>query len=296
MAEKLILKFRAGPQVSTVGEKRPEDITAEVEDKMRRLVKKVGLEDLASALFISKEPVLKEIRLDATRFAENAAKVMTRVKSPATGSVYVSVDDVNRNFVGSVSFEQFKEGNRLVENSHTVVSWNALTARTLANKKSRGQKFGPRGAPDQFFVDSGQLRSLLITYLGPAFANLVDPQLAFNRRQDAVTVVLSVMTKNVGFAKKFVGKANAPFLNTGNQGNAASGQNETLMVAYLKAAGARDPNLGAKLENPRGSHRPFLLPVLAFWLTTRLPLVLERALMKALKSKKFNARTSNRNI
>lgn len=298
MAEKpkLTLRFRAGPRSTAVGGARPEDITAEVEDKLRRMAKKVGLEELAAALFTSKDAVLREIRVDATRFAENAAKVMTRVRSPTTGSIYVSVDDVNRNFVGSSSFEEFKAGSRLVEGSHTVVSWNALTARTLARKRGRQRGFGPRGSPETFFVDSGQLRSLLITYLGPAFAMLIDPQIIFTRKEEGVTVTLTVMAKNAGFAKRGVGKANAPFLASGQAGNAASAGNENLMVSYLQAAGARDPKLAAKLTNPRGIHRPFLQPVLAYWLTTRLPIVLERALLKALKSRNFTGRVSNRTV
>jgi hypothetical protein len=295
MADKLSLRFRIGPQMSGTT-KRAEDATAEVVQVLRKMIKEKGVEDLAAAIVIGQESIIREIRLDADRFARNAASVMTRVRSPATGSIYVSVDDVNRNFVGSTSFEQFKEGNRLVEGSHTVVSWNALTARTLANKRYRSRKMGPRGGSDTFFVDSGELRSVLTTYLGPAFAALVDPQIIVNDypEKGKVTVTLITMAKNIGFAKKFVGRENLPFLNTGSSGNAASSGNETVLVQYLRSAGARDPDLGAKLTNPRGTQRPFLQPVLAFWLTTRLPIVLERCLLRVLKSKKFTNRTTNK--
>lgn len=302
MADKVSLRFRIGPQQGTVGGKRPQDVTADVTQKLTRFAKEQGVENLVAALFASKEEILKSIRLDANRFAENAARVMTRVRSPSTGSIFVSVDDVNRNFVGAISMNEFREGNRMVEGGHTVVSWNALTARTLANKRSRATRLGPRGSPDQFFVDSGQLRSLLITYLGPAFAALVDPAIVFKRVEnddgptDKVNVTLITMAKNSGFAKKGVGRENFPFLNTGQMGNKASSSNETMMVQYLQAAGANDPNLGAKLTNPRGAQRPFLQPVLAFWLTNRLPIVLERSLIKALKSKRFLTRTTNRTV
>lgn len=297
MVDQLAIKFRIGTRISTADKaSRPDDVTSEIIDKLKRMIKSKGIDNLQAALFLNQEMIIKEITTDATRFAQNAAKVMTRVRSPATGSVYVSVDDVNRNFVGSATFEEFKAGSRLVENGATVVSWNALTARTLANKRRRNKSFGPRGAADQFFVDSGELRSTLITYLGPAFASLIDPKIIFKRYRepDRVTATLTVMAKNMGFAKKGVSAANLPFMSTGQAGNRASAGSENLMVSYLRAAGARDPDLAAKLTNPRGAQRPFLQPVLAFWLTTRLPIVLERAMKKAMRSKAFIVRTSNK--
>lgn len=188
----------------------------------------------------------------------------------------ISLDDVSRN-AGVFSNDSMSK--RL--QGKTTVEWLALTKQTIANKRRR-----KAGSPTTFFVDSGALRDLLIEYLGPAMATLVDPRIVVRKGPRRVSVTLSLMAQASGREKAGVTGQSFPGATGG-----ASAREESLFVRYLKKAGApdRDPKhpLAYKLENPRGSHRPFLQDTLVYWISRRLPLVLDKSLRSALaKAKK----------
>ena len=287
----LEIRFSAGAQKSSAA--NPVAVTRDVVRILRKVAADKGRVELRAALTAGGPEIVEALRADANRFASNAAKVFTRIQSPATGrgTVSISLDDVNRNIAGFSSetgraLRRTRIGDP--DKGHQLIQWTALTRRTLANKRGRQKRGQLAGAPTTFFVDSGQLRDVLLTYLGPAMANLIDPIIKVYERDGVVRINVSVMSKTYGMAKAGVSQANLPLLG-GADSQGLTSRNETIFASALVAAGA--PNLKGTLQerltNPRGAQRAFLQAVLAFWLFKRLPLVFERSLMKVLASNKY---------
>lgn len=247
---------------------------------LRERAEAKGIERLMDAIVADEKAIVAAITADAAKFGAQTARVMTRLKSPSTGSVTISLDDISRN-AGVLSGDSMSK--RL--QGKTTTEWLALTPQTVANKRRRKS-----GEPTTFFVDTGALRKTLREYLGPAMEQLVDPKIVVRRGPRRVSVTLSLMAQASGREKAGVTGASFP----GASGGGIA-REESLFVRYLKKAGApdRDPKhpLAYKLENPRGAHRPFLQNSLIFWISRRLPLVLDKSLRSAVAKAKKKGKT-----
>lgn len=277
------LNFRLGARRAGAGEPPdPSFVAAKAVELLRRQAEAKGVERVAEAVLAAQNEIVQDIAQDAARFGSQAARVFTRIKSPTEGMVSTALDGISR--AAAVS-----STNRMSARlkGKTTVEWAALTKGTLENKRRRlraARRGGGRrtaGEATTFFVDSGELRSVLTSFLGPAMALLVDPKVTVRRGPRKVTVSLSLMAQASGKEKAGVTAAAIPGIYGGG-----TAREESLFVRYLKKAGApdRDPlhPLAYKLENPRGAHRPFLQNTLVFWVSNRLPLVLEKSLRTAL--------------
>lgn len=272
MAADLQLLFRVGG--SKTGD--PGFVAARAVELLRERGEAKGIERVMEAVIADEPAIVAAVTADAAKFASQAARVFTRLKSPSSGSVSISLDDISRN-AGVLSGDSMSK--RL--QGKTTTEWLALTKQTVAAKRRRKV-----GEPATFFVNTGALRTLLTEYLGPAMAALVDPRIVVRKGPRRVSVTLSLMAQASGREKAGVTGASFPGANGGGVA-----RDESLFVRYLKKAGApdRDPKhpLAYKLENPRGSHRPFLQNTLVYWISRRLPLVLDKSLRSALaKTKK----------
>ena len=275
------LNFRVGAVKSSTQASDPAFVAAKTVELLRRKAEEKGADRVVEAILANQAQIVADITADASKFAASAARVFTRIKSPPTGSVSISLDDVNRS-AGVFSTDSTSKRLR----GKTTVEWLALTKRTLDNKRrrQRASRRGGRGSAGEaatFFVDSGDLRKLLLDHLGPAMAAMLDPKITVRRGPRKVTATISVMAQASGREK--AGVTGSSFPGAGAPGAVA--RQESLFVRYLKKAGARDnPRhpLAYKLENPNGQHRPFLQNALVFWLNVRLPLVLEKSLRTAL--------------
>jgi hypothetical protein len=249
---------------------------------LREQIERKGMERVVRAIIDSQNEIVADIAADAKVFGAGIARVMTRVKSPASGTTSVSLDSAAK---GSLVSSTDSMSSRL--KGKTTVEWQALTAQTIRAKQNRmrvrnGGGRRPKGG-DTFFVDTGQLQKDLLTYLGDAFAGLIDPKIVVTEGKRKVSVRISLMSTASGSAKAGVTGDSFPGVNAGSPA-----RNESLFVRYLKRAGVRDDKrhpLAYKLENPRGSHRPFLQNSLSFWIANRLPVVLEKSLRKALSKR-----------
>lgn len=276
MAADLQLLFRVGG--SKTGD--PGFVAARAVELLRERAEAKGIERLMEAIVADEKAIVAAITADADKFAGQAARVFTRLKSPSSGSVTISLDDISRN-AGVLSSDSMSK--RL--QGKTTTEWLALTKQTVANKRRR-----KAGEPTTFFVETGALKALLTEYLGPAMAALVDPRIVVRKGPRRVSVTLSLMAQASGREKAGVTGASFP-------GAAGGGiaREESLFVRYLKKVGApdRDPKhpLAYKLENPRGAHRPFLQNTLVYWISRRLPLVLDKSLRSAVAKSKKKGKT-----
>lgn len=275
MPADLTLNFRLG---GAAGGTRNTAMTDKIMTVLREKLEKKGVDRIYEALNdpAIQAKILADITADARKFGMATANVMTRIKSSPAGPTSISIDGLIRR---AAIFSNDPSSSRLT--GKTVVQWRALTEATLANKRrraaaSRGRNATGRSArePNTYFVDTGDLRKVLNDHLGEAFALLVDPRIVVKEGAKKVTVTLSIMAQASGREK-----AGVTDLTAGIE------REETMFVRYLKRAGARDDGrhpLAYKLTNPRGDHRPFLQNSLAFWITARLPLVLDKSLRSAL--------------
>ncbi len=275
------LNFRVGRSAASTRAPDPAFVAAAVVEKMREAAQKRGIDAVVLALTNHQDEIIAAITADASKFAASAARVFTRIRSPASGAISISLDDVTRG-AGVTSTDSLSK--RLQGKS--TVEWLALTRKTVANKrrKQRARGTRSRGSTAQaetFFVDSGALRDVLLQYLGPAMAALLDPRVTIKRHSRGVTATVSVMSQASGREKAGVTSSSFP----GAASPGAISRGESLFTRYLKRVGVRDDPrhpLAYKLENPRGQHRPFLQNMLVFWLSNRLPIVFEKALKSAL--------------
>ncbi|PZP71770.1 hypothetical protein [Methylorubrum populi] len=283
MAADFTLNFRVGGTRASAAERDPKFIAARTVELLRKQAEAKGVERVAEAIVAAEAAIIQDITLDAQRFGASAARVFTRIKSPASGSVSIAFDTINR---GAAVFSSDRTSSRL--KGKTTTEWLALTKATIANKHrrmkaSRRRTRGVRSAgdPNTFFVDTGDLRKTLTDFLGPAMGMLVDPKITVRRGPRKVTVSISLLAQASGKEKAGVSAQSLP----GAYGGRAT-RSESLFLRYLKKAGApdRDPKhpLAHKLENPRGISRPFLQDTLLYWISIRLPLVLEKSLRTAL--------------
>jgi len=270
------LNFRVGGTKSD----QPAFVAARAMQVMREQAERKGMDRLVAAIEANQAQIVADIAADAAKFGASAAKVFTRIKSPATGSVSISLDDVARG-AGVSSTDSLSK--RLQGKS--TVQWLALTRETIRNKqrRARARRGARRSAGDAttFFVDTGELRDTLNRYLGPALVLMLDPKIRVTRGPRKITATISVMAQASGREKAGVTGASFP----GAVTRGAIARNESLFVRYLKRAGAKDDPrhpLAYKLENPNGAHRPFLQNALAYWISVRLPIVLEKSLRSAL--------------
>lgn len=237
---------------------------------------KKGIDAVIAALEANMDKIIAEVTRDAQNFGDAAARVMTKIQSPIGGSTTVSLDAIPRR---SAVYSTDRMSTKL--KGKTTVEWLALSAETRRNKRNRARLRGGRQSktgPTTFFVDSGALKKVLDQYLGQAFALLVDPRIIVRRTKTGVNVTLSIMAQASGREKAGVTGDSFPGVNA--PGTIA--REESLFVRYLKRAGARDDKLSYKLGNPRGFQRPFLQNSLAFWISNRMPAVLEGSLRTAL--------------
>lgn len=278
----LALKFRVGGTAAGTAASVPGFVGDRAAKILAQAAEKKGLDRVIEAIQAHESQIVAEIAADAAKFGVSAAKVFTRIQSPATGAVSISLDDIHRN-AGVTSTDSLSK--RL--QGKTTTQWQALTRATIANKQRRmrrarrGGARGSAGSANTFFVDTGALRDVLNQYLGPALAMLLDPKIVVKRGPRKVTATISVMAQASGREKAGVTGASFP----GVSAPGVLSRNESLFVRYLKRAGVRDDPkhpLAYKLENPRGAHRPFLQNTLAFWISVRLPAVLEKSLKSAL--------------
>ena len=276
MAADLQLLFRVGGTKTS----EPAAVAARAVAVLREHAEAKGIERVMEAVVANEQAIVAAVTADAAKFASQAARVFTRLKSPSSGSVSISLDDISRN-AGVLSGDTMSK--RL--QGKTTTEWLALTKQTVAAKRRR-----KAGEPATFFVNTGALRTLLIEYLGPAMAALVDPRIVVRKGPRRVSVTLSIMAQASGREKAGVTGASFP----GASGGGVA-RDESLFVRYLKKAGApdRDPKhpLAYKLENPRGSHRPFLQNTLVYWISRRLPIVLDKSLRSALAKTKKKGKT-----
>ncbi|GJE78084.1 hypothetical protein [Methylorubrum suomiense] len=278
MSADVSLNFRVGPAKSSTSAADPRFVAAKAVELLRQAAEAKGADRVVEAIVANQNQIVADVAADASKFAASAARIFTRIKSPPTGRISISLDDITRG-AGVSSTDSMSK--RLKGKS--TVEWVALTQKTIANKRRRARRRGSRSTGDvtTFFVDSGDLRQLLLTYLGPAVALLLDPKISVRRGPRKVTATISVMAQASGREKAGVTGASFP----GAASPGAVAREESLFVRYLKRAGARDDPrhpLAYKLENPAGQHRPFLQNTLVFWLSTRLPVVLEKSLRMAL--------------
>lgn len=277
MAAELSLSFRVGGTKSD----QPAFVAARAVQVLREQAERKGMDRLVAAIETHQAQIIADITADASKFGASAAKVFTRVTSPASGTTSISLDDVARGAGVSTTDSLSK---RLAGKS--VVQWQALTRATIQNKqrRARARRGGTRraaGSASTFFVDTGELRDTLNRLLGPALAMMLDPKIKVTRGPRKVTAAISIMAQASGREKAGVTGASFPGANT----RGAIARNESLFVRYLKRAGAKDDPrhpLAYKLENPNGAHRSFLQNALVFWITVRLPIVLEKSLRSAL--------------
>ncbi|GBU16875.1 MULTISPECIES: hypothetical protein [Methylobacterium] len=276
------LLFRVGGRRANTVDQDPSFVAAKSVELLRAQAEKKGVERTAEGIFAARDDIVRDIAQDADRFGSQAARVFTKIRSPASGTITTALDGISR---ASAVSSTDSASSRL--KGKTTVEWVALTKRTLENKRRRMVSSRRRrgavsaGQPDTFFVDTGNLRKVLLDYFGPALASLVDPKIIVRRGPRKVTVSLSILAQASGKEKAGVSPQSLP----GAYGDGGA-RSESLFVRYLKKVGApdRDPKhpLLYKLENPHGTHRPFFQNTLIFWISNRLPIVLDKSLRKAL--------------
>lgn len=287
------LNFRVGAGRRSTTESTADFVAAKAVEVLRAQAEKKGVERVAAAVEASSADIIRDITVDAERFGSQAARVFTKIQSPAsaTGSVITALEGIPR---ASAVSSRDAGSSRL--KGKTTVEWKALMKTTLENKRRRMQASKRRrsgvtsaGQPTTFFVDTGALRAVLLSYMGPAFAALIDPKIVVRRGPRKVTVSLSILAQASGKEKAGVSSDSLPGIY-----RSASTDSEALFVRYLKKVGApdRDPRhpLKHKLENPRGKHRPFFQNTLIFWLATRLPAVLDKSLRTSISRRTKKAK------
>ncbi len=275
MPADLQLLFRVGG--SKTGD--PGFVAARAVELLRERAEAKGIERLMEAIVADEKAIVNAVTADAAKFAGQAARVFTRLKSPSSGSVTISLDDISRN-AGCCRPTACRSGCRA---RPPPSGW--------PHKADRGEQAAPEGRRAHHVLRGDRaLKALLTEYLGPAMAALVDPRIVVRKGPRRVSVTLSLMAQASGREKAGVTGASFP-------GAAGGGiaREESLFVRYLKKAGApdRDPKhpLAYKLENPRGAHRPFLQNTLVYWISRRLPLVLDKSLRSALAKAKKKGKT-----
>lgn len=268
------LNVRVGGQKRATTQNDPAFVGNRLVEVLRQAADRKGIDQVMAALETNMPAIIAEVTEDARRFGDAAARVMTKIQSPIGGSVTVSLDAIPRR---SAVFSTDRMSTKL--KGKTTVEWLALSAETRRNKRNRARLRGGRGKGDTntFFVDSGELKKTLEQHLGPAFAMLVDPKIIVRRTKTGANVTLSIMAQASGKEKAGVTGDSFP----GVMG-AGAARDESLFVRYLKRSGARDDKLSYKLGNPRGFQRPFLQNSLAYWISRRMPAVLEGSLRSAL--------------
>lgn len=268
------LRVRVGGQKRSTSDSDPAFVGNRLVEVLRDAARKKGIEAVMEALETNMPAIIAEVTEDARRFGDAAARVMTKIQSPIGGSVTVSLDAIPRR---SAVFSTDRMSTKL--KGKTTVEWLALSAETRRNKRNRARLRGGKGKGDTntFFVDSGALKKTLDQHLGLAFAMLVDPKIVVRRTKTGANVTLSIMAQASGKEKAGVTGESFP----GVMG-AGAAREESLFVRYLKRSGARDDKLSYKLGNPRGFQRPFLQNSLAYWISRRMPAVLEGSLRSAL--------------
>ena len=155
-----------------------------------------------------------------------------------------------------------------------TVTWAALSPETIRKKRREGKP------ALTFFHDTGELATLLRTRLGEAFKNL----LAFDIDVDRVDARGPRLVNVKLLPGRRVTSAGLAALIGPDQALQTTGNNRQL-VNMLQAANlsARE-RLVEKLTNGVGSkkrpERPFLQPVLGYWLVNRLPYIFDNAVAK----------------
>lgn len=284
MAADFQINVRAGGNRGSATESTPAFIAQRVVDALRKQIEAKGTERVLEAIITHQEAIIRDITRDALRFGDQAARVFTRVKSSTAGTVSISLDDISKR-TGTLVSSTDRMSARL--KGRTTVEWLALRTKTVEAKRRRMRRKRGKGArksagePETFFVDSGALRETLTSFLGPALALLINPKITVRRGPRKVTATLSIMAQASGKEKAGLTYQTLPQA----YGGGSAAESESLFVRYLKRAGAKDPHLGAKLENPRGRHRPFLQNTLIFWISNRMPLVFEKSLKAALSKR-----------
>jgi hypothetical protein len=281
MVADFAINVRAGGNRQSTAENTPEFIARKTVDALRRQIEAKGVERVLEAIVANEAAIVRDVTRDAERFGGQAARVFTRVKSSPGGTVSISLDDISQR-TGTLVSSTDRMSSRL--KGKTTVEWLALRKATVDAKrrrmrqKRRKKAARSAGEPETFFVDSGALRATLTDFLGPAMALLVDPKILVRRGTRKVTATMSVMAQASGREKAGLTYQTLPQA----YGGATATGSESLFIRYLKRAGAKDTNLGAKLENPNGRHRPFLQNTLVYWISNRMPLVFEKSLKTAL--------------
>lgn len=287
------LNFRVGGERRSTADADPKFVAAKTVAALRAQAEKKSVERVALALEAAAPDIIAAITKDAETFGSRAARVFTKIQSPeGHGVVSTALEGISRS---SAIFSRDRGSSRL--QGKTTVEWAALTKATLNNKRRRQRAARRRrkgtsksaGAPETFFVDTGALRQVLLDYMGPAFAALVDPKVVVKRGPKKVTVTLSILAQASGKEKAGVTSDSLPGIYRD-----ANTDSESLFVRYLKRAGAPDRDgkhpLQRKLENPRGKHRPFFQNTLIFWISQRLPGVLDKSLRSAIAQRSKKAK------
>jgi hypothetical protein len=161
-----------------------------------------------------------------------------------------------------------------------TVVWQALAPATIANKKKRST------TPLKFYRDSGNLSRVLTQKLGPTFKKILDFKITVSKNEEVENQHI-IRVQAVPSSR--LTKSSLAALGGSDFALGSSGKNSTI-VSFLQAGvGASGDRLLEKLSNGnRGGgtqtrvERPFLQPVLGFWLLRRFPKVFQKAVAEVI--------------
>lgn len=273
----LRIRVRVGPDYSRGGTRTGG--YSSTDNKASQIFDAVARHALGKASRVGTERVLKvlpkvqeDIYADIDRFAQGAMKFMFSRKSPRNGGdLRFSLSSPLADGRGSIT--PFVSASRSISASRALMSWPALSKSMLQKKRPNTTYFVFTGKLKWELDDEGVFASFMRDVLKPGIKyETVEEEQAVTKKIRKIGR-LSVF---VAASKKGQNLANMPFLASGA---VSPGADQSLISRYL------GDEIAVKLTNARypEKKRPFVTPLLGYWVLQRFPYVVASSLERHLK-------------
>lgn len=217
-----------------------------------------------------------DIYKDLDRFASTAMRFMfSRQSSTSGGELIFNLNDPTMSGMGSAIpfISGLTTGNSSVSFRNQVMSWKTLAKKTLAKKRPNTTYFVYTGKLKWELLDEGVFSQFM--------KDVLKPGLKYEEIEDEAPLTkakhkIGRLSVFVAASKKGQNLANMPFLSSGK---VSAGQDQTLIARYM------GEEIANKLTNARhpGHARPFVSPLLGYWVLNRFPFVVASAVERQLK-------------
>ncbi len=215
--------------------------------------------------------VQEDISADLVRFSQGAMRQMFTRQSPRNDSplrFILSSPLVD----GRGSTNPFVSGQRSISSARSVMDWPALAKATLRKKRPNTTFFIHTGKLKWELDDEGVFAQFMRDVLKPGLSyEVLEIEDNITKKKQTVGR-LSVF---VAASKKGQNLSNMPFLRTGQ---VSAGADQSLIARYM------GEEIAMKLTNARhpDKKRPFVSPLLGFWVLQRFPFVVASSLERHL--------------